>query len=85
MSGRKRSSAEESREALRQVERDTQTIVGSPLTRAKSHFAGADAHGTGIDGGTDPIELWGRRIGRALSVGLALALCWWLGSQLGWL
>src|SRR5262249_32012847 len=34
--------------------------------RAGRHFAAADA--VGPDGARDPIELWGRRIGRALSL-----------------
>lgn len=35
--------------------------------RTASHFAGQD---NGLDGGTerDPIELWGKRIGRGLSL-----------------
>lgn len=76
-----------SREALRQVERDTQSIAGSPLQRAGrrlgDHFSGADAPAGAEDGAPDPIEVWGRRIGRALSVVLAGALIWWLGVQLG--
>jgi hypothetical protein len=33
-------------------------------------------------GDTDPIEVWGRRIGRALSLVAVVALAWWLGVQL---
>ena len=68
--------------------RDTQSIVGSPLgrmgRRVGDHFAGADAAGEAEGGGTDPIEVWGRRIGRAISVVVAIGLTWWLGAQLGW-
>lgn len=32
----------------------------------------------------DPIEIWGKRIGRVVSVFLTAALIWWLGAQLGW-
>ena len=34
--------------------------------RATDHFSARDA--VGLDGSVDPIELWGRRIGRALSL-----------------
>ena len=42
------------------------------------HFAARDA------GGSDPIELWGRRIGRALSLVGVIVLAWLLGVQLHW-
>ena len=78
----------ESRAALERVARDTQSIAGSPLgrmgRRVGDHFTGADAAGQAQDGGTDPIEVWGRRIGRALSVVGAVILTWTLGWQLGW-
>jgi hypothetical protein len=72
----------ESREALERVARESETIGGSALGRAgqrmSDHFAGRDA------GGADPIELWGRRIGRALSLLGVILLTWWLGVQLRW-
>ena len=34
--------------------------------------------------GADPIEVWGRRIGRALSAVGVVVLTWWLGVQLRW-
>jgi len=46
------------------------------------HFAGRDA--VADAGDTDPIEVWGRRIGRALSLVAVVALAWWLGVQLRW-
>ena len=57
---------------------ESDTFATSALARtaqrASDHFAAKDA--VGADGKVDPIELWGRRIGRSLSlVGLvALAL-----------
>ena len=78
----------ESREALERVRRDSETLGASSLARvgqrAADHFSGRDAIGAAEGGGTDPIELWGRRVGRALSAVLALALTWLLGAQLGW-
>ena len=43
---------------------------------------GRDAPGTERDGETDPIELWGRRIGRALSLVGFVVLTLWLLAQL---
>lgn len=78
----------ESREALERVTRDSEALGSSSLARvarrAGDHFSGRDAVGEGEGGATDPIEVWGRRIGRGLSVVLALVLTWWLGHQLGW-
>jgi ferric-dicitrate binding protein FerR (iron transport regulator) len=69
------------REALRTLGelRERDDIGSSALTRAArratDHFAARDAT---TDAANDPIELWGRRIGRALSlvafVGLAIYL-----------
>ena len=77
-----------SREAVDRVGRDSEALGSSSLARvarrASDHFVGQDAVGAGEGGGTDPIEVWGRRIGRAISVVLALVLTWWLGLQLGW-
>ena len=82
--------ARESREALARVARDSETVGSSALARAAlprriaDHFAGRDAVGAEEGGGTDPAELWGRRIGRALSLLGCLALAWWLGVQAKW-
>jgi hypothetical protein len=80
--------ANESRETLERVARDTQSIAGAPLgrvgRRVRDHFAGRDAVGEAEGGATDPVELWGRRIGRWLSVVLGIVLVAWLGLQLGW-
>lgn len=77
----------EAREALERVRRDTESVGSSALARmsrqAQEHFGGRDAIGAGEDGGTDPIELWGRRIGRALSLVGVVVLGLWLLIQLG--
>ena len=72
------------REALEALDRlrERDTLATSTLVRAArraaAHFAGNDA--IGADGAADPIELWGRRIGRALSllavIGLSVYLYW---------
>jgi len=76
--------AYEAREALERVRRDSETLGSSTLARigqrAGDHFGAKDA----IDaaGGTDPIELWGRRIGRVLSLIGVVILGLWLLVQL---
>lgn len=74
----------EARDALERVRRDTETIGASSLARAGTriarHMAGADAADAG--GHADPVELWGRRIGRALSAVGAVVLAYWLGQTL---
>ena len=67
------------REALRDIERvgETSEVIGtSSLRRAaegvKGHFAGADA-----DAG-DKVEMWGRRIGRGLSLVALIVLAVYL-------
>jgi hypothetical protein len=75
----------EAREALERVGRDSETIGSSSLARAgrrlSGHFSGQDAIGN-AEGGTDPVELWGRRIGRALSLIGVVVLAYFLGAQL---
>jgi hypothetical protein len=63
---------------LKRVERETETLLSSSLaknasakikgvgSRVGGHFAGYDAVEEGL--GHDPIEVWGRRIGRFLSL-----------------
>jgi hypothetical protein len=46
------------------------------------HFAGRDAIGEGEGGTTDPVEVWGRRIGRSLSAVGVIVLVFLLGQQL---
>ncbi|WP_243369840.1 hypothetical protein [Microvirga solisilvae] len=77
----------ESREALERVRRDSETAGSSALARmsrqAQDHFAARDAEGASDGGETDPIELWGRRIGRGLSLVGVVILGLWLLIQLG--
>lgn len=73
---------EERREALATLDslRDSDTFATSALARtarrASDHFAGRDAMAE--DGSVDRIELWGRRIGRALSLAGFVALAIYL-------
>jgi cytochrome c-type biogenesis protein CcmH/NrfG len=66
----------EALDTLDKLRRDRAPLAGSSLAeaarRAGRHFAAADA--VGPDGARDPIELWGRRIGRALSLLAVIAL-----------
>jgi hypothetical protein len=75
----------ESREALERVARESETIGSSSLgrigRRMGDHFAAKDAVGE-AEGGTDPVELWGRRIGRALSLIGVIVLAYLVGGQL---
>jgi hypothetical protein len=66
----------EAKAALERVKRDSETLLGSSRGRAAQHFSGADAP----EG--DKVELWGRRIGRSLSLLGVVVLAWWLGHQL---
>jgi len=63
-------------ETLDRLKRDRAPFTGSGLAeaarRAGRHFAAADAVDPG--GARDPIELWGRRVGRALSLLAVIAL-----------
>ena len=77
----------EARAALERVARDSEVLGSSTVSRTarrlEDHFTGRDAE-TGEDGQPDAIEIWGRRIGRAISVVVCVLLVWWLGIQLGW-
>ena len=70
------------REALATLDslRDSDTFATSALARtarrASDHFAAKDA--VADDGSVDRIELWGRRIGRALSLAGFVALAIYL-------
>lgn len=73
----------EAREALERVRRDSETVGTSSIARASrrigNHLSAKDA----TDAGEDAIEVWGRRIGRALSVVGVVVLSFWLLVQLG--
>ncbi len=73
----------EARAILERVKRDQEGLLTSSMARASDHFSGKDAVGQAEGGGTDPVELWGRRIGRSLSLVGVIVLGWWLGVQLG--
>lgn len=75
-------SQRESKAILDRAEREQQGVLGSSMARAADHFAGKDAVGQGDGGATDPAELWGRRIGRSLSLLGVLGLGYYLGVQL---
>lgn len=68
--------AAEAKATLERVKRDQEGVFGSSMSRAADHFSGRDAP----EG--DKIELWGRRIGRALSLIGVVVLALWLGHQL---
>jgi hypothetical protein len=67
-------------DALERLRHADDTVASSAFVRAARraarHFAAADA--AGPDGTVDPVELWGRRIGRALSLLAVIALCVYL-------
>jgi hypothetical protein len=73
----------EAREALERVARDSETIGGTSFgrlgRRVGDHFAAKDAL---AEAGSDPVELWGRRIGRALSLIGVVVLAYLVGGQL---
>ena len=72
MSNPREREEEQRREALASLKSlgENDTFATSALARtakrATEHFSGRDA--VGPDGSVDTIELWGRRIGRALSL-----------------
>ena len=82
MSDPRQREEEQRREALRNLEtlRDSDTFATSALARtarrAGDHFAARDA--VAGDGSVDRIELWGRRIGRGLSLAGLVALAIYL-------
>lgn len=66
----------EARKAIERVERDSEVVGQSSFVRAagraRGHLAGADADQS------DPVEVWGRRVGRGLSVVAFIGLAIWL-------
>ena len=71
--------------ALDRVDRDAETLGGSGIARAGRrlgrHFSGGDAP-VEADGAADWAEVWGRRIGRSLSLVGVVVLAYLLGVQL---
>lgn len=72
----------EARTILDRTRRDQESLLTSSMARASDHFTGKDAVGQGEGGSTDPVELWGRRIGRSLSLIGVVVLGYLLGVQL---
>jgi hypothetical protein len=64
--------AAESRRAIARAGRDSETLFGGLPGRLVRHFSAGDADPS------DKAELWGRRIGRALSLAGCLVLAAWL-------
>lgn len=75
----------DAKRALERVKRDAETLGGSGIARAGErlgrHFAGRDAP-VEAEGAADWAEVWGRRIGRALSLVGVVVLAYLLGVQL---
>jgi hypothetical protein len=72
----------EAKTILDRARRDQESLLTSSMARASDHFTGKDAVGQGEGGSTDPVELWGRRIGRSLSLIGVIVLGYLLGTQL---
>lgn len=72
---------------LRRVDRDSETFLTSSMARVgrrtADHFAAKEARNE-TDGAPDPVEIWGRRIGRALSLAGVIVLSYFLGRNLGY-
>ena len=62
---------------------ESQNVFSSSLARAADHFAGQDALKQNAEP-ADRVEIWARRIGRALSLVAFVALAWYFGHQLKW-
>jgi hypothetical protein len=57
---------EEARATLARLRRERPGLLGSALARAGDHFAGRDEDAGKGDASRDAVEVWGRRVGRAL-------------------
>lgn len=68
MADNPRNGAEESRRILERIQREQEPAGGGLLRRARDHVAAADADAS------DPIELWGTRIGRAIGLVITIAI-----------
>ncbi|RST88315.1 hypothetical protein EJC49_01035 [Aquibium carbonis] len=75
--GRKPNEAEESRRILNRISQESDpsgSLAVRTAKRVERHMRGADADQA------DPIEVWGTRIGRGLSLVLFVVLLGWLVS-----
>lgn len=68
--------AEEARRALRNVERDAETLGTSSFVRVANHLTAKDADPD------DMAELWGKRVARVLSIIAFVVLAYWLFQYL---
>ena len=68
---------DESKRILDRVDRESGDVLGSALRRTADHFSAKEADPS------DKAELWGRRIGRALSLLGVIVLTILLIRQLG--
>lgn len=59
-------------EINKRVARESETLLSSSMKRAADHLGGVDAPPD------DPIEKWGRRIGRSLGIIVAIYLAFQL-------
>lgn len=57
---------------------DSGGFLSSSLARAGNHFVGKDSEPG------DRVELWAKRIGRALSLVAFVVLVWYFGHQSKW-
>jgi hypothetical protein len=78
-------SRESDAERRAQEARETAARPAGWRNRLSDHFSGRDAVDDAQGGVADPIELWGRRIGRILSLVGVVVLGLWLAFQLHWL
>jgi hypothetical protein len=76
MTGDEGDRREESRRILHRAERETEGVFTASVRRASRHFAAAEVDPS------DRVELWGRRIGRALSLLGVIVLAYLLFMQI---
>ncbi|MBO6640118.1 MAG: hypothetical protein JJ920_19645 [Roseitalea sp.] len=71
---------DEARKVIERVERDSEIVGRSSFVRAagkaRDHLTAAEADAD------DPVEVWGRRVGRILSVIAFIVLALWLFAYL---
>jgi len=70
--------AARAREDLARLQGEAGGVFSSALARAAGHMAAQDADPA------DGVEVWGRRIGRGLSLIGVLVLIYLIGGQRGW-
>lgn len=82
------SNDQDTKRALDRVHRESESFGTSSLSRVtkrvSDHFSAEDAKHEAGQESPDPAELWGRRIGRILSLIGVVLLIYWLTYQMGW-